>query len=442
MRKAVYIPIMQYTSNRHQTFLECLCRHFTVIISKLSPIELRSNNIEWVEDILTEKVACQRDAITVSDFENEYAQLCLFAKERLRIILPNDLHDKTVGDEFSQYRTELQTIYKEAIQLLELSRRRKVDFVIASCDYAYLSRPAVHMAKLLGIHTVDVEHGYFGMQLYPSAWEPPATLQRGVADTVILDNDLEALLFKENRNPGSSQQYLPLGTPMDHAFRESKLSKKDAFKMLQLNENRKTVVLALSWSIPFNLDGLLATHRHEVAFVDSVLSVLSNNGKYEQLQVILKLHPAIKNFKEDSHVIRFYKSRLKKFKMENRSIVTVTNMNDVFPCADVVIGWTMSSVLFDAAMEGIPAANYIATKELNNFKEDPNRHSEMAKADLIKILLSEEDLEEYLDLILANTYRDLYQKRKDEFIKKWHINRQSVEQKSMNIVNWLQNFSN
>jgi hypothetical protein len=432
--KTVYLPVQQYLPGRHDSFLKTIVKHFNVIMPASDRFDLDKRNITFAETIV--KPADNVDK--TPEFKKEWDKYISFVQNEVKKISHQPVSNSEITAYLEKQKKTVIRRLMEALLFNSVAKQTKIDFVVASSDYAQQSRPVVFSAKQLGITTVNIDHGLFGTMSYPTIFKKKPNSPRYISDYVILDNNLEVDIISKYASPLVKSRYLPLGTPIDTSQQLNRHSPEEAKTVLGINPEPVTLTLILSWNEPNSPLGLVKLYTEEIHFVQSVLKILNSFHNKNEIQLIIKLHPTIADFGELSSYTRLLNRIVTKAGFEHCTFITSKNLNLVLEASDILLAWKESSVLWDGIMQGKLVAQMPGeTLKTLYADNDLNSHNPLARAGLFQFITSDSQLKKLFETALDTNWKEQNRKRLNDFKQEWNLTYKSALEKSEIIANWL-----
>lgn len=438
MPSHIYIQIEQFFPGRHDVFLNFICARFPVIIStKQHPFALQAPIlIEYADDITG---SCDAGELE-RGFSAEKERFIAFLQEQAADILGKPVNRESAETVGATIQGTLWRAFFAGRQFVRVLEQRKIGLVLVSAEYSYLSRPVVLEAKARGISVMDIEHGFFIAKDYPEVYREGVHItSHYIADYVVVNNETEAnILAAYARQSGvfSPPKFLPLGTPLMHAHELPKITQEEAKLALDLDPGKKVLSIFCTWVEPHDLGHIFQAHLDEDEFLDFTFQALRNFNAYDALQIVIKLHPAFKTFKEPG-IIPYILDKAELFGIPVK--VFVDDFDTVLAASDFLLFSQNSSALW----EGIQVAKPVAYKPHRYLvdllrTEKLKQANELVKADLMHYVLNESELHGFLLRYDRASELELLRRRLEAFMETWHIRPSPPEESSMRIVRWIE----
>jgi len=436
------IIVLGFFPDKNHAFLKKLCENFNVIMFESQFAKsFRAFRVQFVEEI----VEVNRLKFPRAEFSWEMHQTVNQIEEQLADLLPENKTKVSLREhEFTTLNNVAFPIYWHAFLFRQLMDKINIDLLLVNADYSCFRRPMVIEAKSRGIPVLDIEHGFFAMEPEPKVLKdnflPPKPY---ISDFVNLDNDLEKVIWDEYYELSELKQHVTFvvnGTPNDISF-DKNLKKEDALAALNLHPDKFTLSLIGSWMearIPSNL---FKTQIEQVEFYKFVFQGLKNFPRKNDIQFIVKLHPAFatKQVFEDS--INYLKHLAQECGLEH-VLFTCTGLREVLSGSDMLIASNRSSVLWEAFLASVPAFIYPTESVVNNmFKEGKlNSCNVLFRKGAMKYVTTAEEFKNAVDFYLQQEnlkeHKALCKKLFDEF----NIEPLSAKEKSEKICGWIKTF--
>lgn len=434
--KTLFLPIQRFFPERHHTFLNLLVERFHVILSRHHNFHFRStHNIEYLEDIVD---PVPQDEL-LSNFQWEMCDFIGYMKNVLNDVIDDIPDVDTLRKRVNNLSSKLLSVYFMTWQFRILTERRKIDMVIVSAEYSCFSRAIVIEAKRKKIITVNIEHGYFGMLPYPDICKSTHPISTNfISDYVILDNNLEGdimgkYLFRSGNI--SNTKLLPVGTPLD-GKQNVLIGKKHARKSLHIDPDKFTVTLIGSWVELRSPGDTFQGQIDEAAFLEFTFHTLKDFVKTGKLQVIVKLHPTIALFGEDS-IYQYIENIAKKYSTES-IFVTTEYKEEVIEASDVMVSSSFSSLVWEAMIKDKPVAIQPPLSFINSCDVTQlNEQTELCKAGLLEFIFNETELRCFIEKYMKPEENIAFQARRKTFFEKWQLKELTPEEKSLKICQWI-----
>ena len=437
MHSSIYIPIESFFPGRHDKFIQLITQYFKVILStKRHRFQLpASENIEYIEDIIP---PLDRAAL-IQELNEETEKYTRFFQHNASHLLNVEIDSEHTKNTIDSVKSKSNNTFVKAKQFLSLTNYRKICLVLVSAEYSYLSRPIVIEAKKKGIPVMNIEHGFFAGSCYPDAYiDEFPILSPFISDYVIVNDNFEVDLLESFAKECRQEHiplFLPLGTPVTKLVPGAH-SKKQAMKTLKLDPGKKTLSLFSSWVEPLTPLHIFQAQFEEAAFFDFIFQSISQYPHRESLQIIIKLHPAFKLFGEKG-VFDYLLDRKSHYGISN-VVIHTDNFQEILTASDYVICPHYGSEMWESLEINKPLAVRFSDSFLTLTKPDIlTQANELAKHDLLHILLNESDFHSFLDTYAQEDENQQLIERKNAFMKKWNIRPVSTGEASLNIIHWI-----
>lgn len=437
MHSSIYIPIESFFIGRHDKFIQLITQHFKVILStKSHQFQLpATKNIEYIEDIIP---PLDRAAL-IQELNEETEKYTRFLQHNASSLLNVQIELEHAKNTIDSVKSKSNNTFVKAKQFLSLINYRKICLVLVSAEYSYLSRPIVIEAKKKGIPVMNIEHGFFAGSCYPDAYiDEFPILSPFISDYVIVNDNFEVDLlgsFAKKSRQEHIPLFLPLGTPVAK-LSPGAHSKKQVMKTLKLDPGKKTLSLFSSWVEPLTPLHIFQAQFEEAAFFDFIFQSISQYPHRESLQIIIKLHPAFKLFGEKG-VFDYLLERKSQYGLSN-VVIHTDNFQKILTASDYVICPHYGSEMWESLEINKPLAVKFSDSFLTSTKPDIlTQANELAKHDLLHIILNESDLHSFLETYAKEDQTQQLIKRKNAFMKKWDIKPVSPGEASLNIIHWI-----
>ncbi len=430
---------------RSRIFIRALCREFTVVGSGFEALA-EDPEIQVIEPAA---VIGEMDYKQDPEFLQEIADQA----EILAACLVRDAAASPLGppaDWTLGRQKYLEMVVPRVAFLLHRARvfrdfqaRQPVHMLISGADYSSHSRPMVLAAKNLGVPTLDIEHGFFFTQMF-AAFKP----DRGylptlfASDYVNLDNRMEVSIMSDHLGdyPTISPTLLELGTPAD-TVADSAPEKQAARLTLGLDPQRKQVLLLGSW-IEARLTGsLISGQLDTINLFREIFTSLAQSPAKDQLDLMVKLHPADCNSQVLPHVSACLKDLAESVGLPAPTIYS-DRLGETLAAADVVLAVSWTSVLWDCFLLEKPAVMLLPDYLTQTLKPGWREAGSIPLA--AGVMLAAADAPEAWRLIqncLDSDYQTQLSAKCLNLRQKYGFEGKSVEKISRDITQWVVDFS-
>lgn len=436
MTKTLFLPMRNFFPNRHKTFISHLQKNFSLIAHEDEFWNMAGTNI-----INTKKISAEIGNIErLDEFHTQWAAYKIYIEETLHKALGFPPPERILAEHFQQSRTPLAESLKSALLLGEIAKEQKIDAIVCGADYTRFTRPIVFMAHNLGIPTIQIEHGLFSIQPYASICRSSAPTTRYASNYLLFDNELEVDILKSYKTQPSVKQLLALGTPLDNLVSEKQMSKEDARSALSIDPKKKCITLVLSWSEPRGPMALVRSQADEIEFVKFVLETLQSHEKRNDFHIIVKLHPAIADFKEQNGAKHFYAQLCATYGFINNVTILVKQLTETVAASDALLCCQFSSVLWDSIMQHKETALFPPKTLWKAYTDgDWNSHSAVASAGLSRYIKTRQELHQLLNDLYDKHRAKKFPAKLNGFTTRWNIKTETAAVKSQRIISWLKN---
>ena len=392
--------------DQHSTFLRVLSRRFRILYFKHTvATHLELDDARYVEDFLEEETVSLDMGHVCMEMVNLYANL----SSRIAGVMP-DLDITNLMDDYQEIMKETQNVMAYESIFLELLTKVKVDLVVTNADYDMNQRPIVILAKERGIPTFNIEHGYFAHSPYPSAiheehFSPP----NFASDYLNFDNEMERSYFSQYKSMVPSwenKEILALGTPLDKSI-VGEIPKDEAAELLGLNPDIPTVAVVPTW-MASRLPGFIQSKMFEVEFYRSTFKTIAAKQKSQQIQVIVKAHPAFSDPKVYPGWLAGI-TRLAKQAGLTDFLVIRDKLKAVLSFSHFFISNHFTSVSWDAFLLGKPTLVWLSPIVRAAYKTEELCHSnEMFEKEALIYVEDAEDMDEkFADLLVPERLHEI-----------------------------------
>jgi len=435
MKSYIYIPIEQFFVGRHDKFIENIIENFRVILStEKHGFSLKlSKNIEYLEHIIP---PLDKDEL-IKKFNNEIQKLVNFLQVNASEIY-RDVGSKAIWDVVNSVKYKLLYTLIRTKQFQNLVKIRNIALVIVSAEYTCISRPIVIESKKKAIPIIDIEHGFFAGSPSPQALDKEYHKQvRFISDYRIVDNKLEASLF--SAYSCKSQQccptLLPLGTPIKTPEHNTIL-KEEAMEKLNLDPSKKILGIFSSWAEPCSPLNIFKTQFEEAKFFDFIFRAIKEYPNRSSLQIVVKFHPTMKVFGERG-IINYILDRAASYGINDIQIYT-DFLPEIMVASDYIISSAPSSVLWEGLRNNKPIALKLSNSLLKMIGRNMlSKFNSLTEYGLLHLIVNKNDFYSFLNTYSTELRLKAFRKRIKSFMNKWEISPLSLEEKCLNIVNWI-----
>ncbi|MCH7675933.1 hypothetical protein IH879_13405 [candidate division KSB1 bacterium] len=434
--------VLGFFPDKSQVLLKKLCENFSIIMFESQFAKSLSDlGVQTLEEI----IELSQLQFPQAEFSWEIHQTVNQVEEQLGNLISGGKKKAALYEsEFMTINKVAFSIYWRAFVFRQLLDKIDLDLLLVNADYSFTRRPMVIEAKSRGIPVLDIEHGFFAMEPEPKVLNEnflPATPY--ISDFVNLDNDLEKAIWDEHYESSELNGHVTFvvnGTPIDISF-DNNLKKEDALTALNLCPDKFTLSLIGSWMearIPSNL---FKAQIEQVEFYKFVFQGLKNFPRKNDIQFIVKLHPAFatKQVFEDS--TNYLKHLAQECGLEH-VLLTCTGLSEVLSGSDMLIASHRTSVLWEAFLASVPAFIYPAESAVKYmFKEGKlNSCNILFQKGAMKYVTTAEEFKNAVDFYLQQEnlkeHKALCKKLFDEF----NIKPLSAKEKSEKICGWIKTF--
>jgi hypothetical protein len=437
MISRLFVPMNTFFPDRHQTFIQHLHRHFGLIVHETGPWSFSSG------DVIDTTAVQQKlgDITTMKEFKDEWNHYCQFIIETANRLPGISLDSEKDLPGLETAKRTMASALGSALVFSEVARKTKIDAVVTCTDYTRHARPIVYMAAQLGIPTVHVEHGLFAIQPYPAEGQKRSAMAPFASNFVILDNPLEVDIYTRRDLQPSVKELLPLGTPLDNSTAGASLNREQARTFFNISPDEHCITLALSWSEPHGPDAIFRRQADEVALVRKVFDSVQQSSLRNRMKIILKLHPAMKDFGQYPYVKNWFRQLALDCGMLSRTIITAEHLPETIAAADVVMAQTYSSVLWDSILQNTAAAIALPSLWTPDTPDSAIPDSAVSAAGLLTYVRNETDLLGLIDANSTDSRRKEHGELTHAFFNRWDIRSETAAVKSERIVSWLKTFA-
>jgi hypothetical protein len=428
------ILCLGFRPDHHQTLTRIMSKRFRLITFKGDSLQqMNLPNIVNIEDVID----MQNLSLDVHDVHKSVTQFYGSMGNKLGQSLP-DFPMQYLFDEHNQVMDAAQQQLGAQMIFEALCNTIQLDFVIANAEYDASRRPFVLMAQDRGIPTLNIQHGYLVQVPKPHAYKHYIPLNY-VCDFVNVDNELEKSYFEEHKARNPSWKHIEIiccGTSLDHTV-ETGMAESVASQRLDIVKDKTTVGILPTWHDayePCSIQGML----FEIQFYKDIFAKLALEQKSTDLQVLVKAHPAFVTqniFPKWQAAIRDLAA---KAGLKNLSIYS-DQLAEVMTLCDFFISNLESSVCWEAFVLQKPSLiwSYPSFRSMYDPKEIPTSN-ELYKTGGLVFARDKEEMTQTIERFISDSYRDELRQKLGAVQKKYHIQAESPEQKSLNLVQWLE----
>ncbi len=342
-----------------------------------------------------------------------------------------------------------KSLYPRVLELLKqeyffkgLHAKQPIDIVISGADYGSHARVIAATARQLGIPTLNLEHGFFFNQMH---WD--YSFVKGkmplffTSEYVNLDSMMEVELFEEllANFPDQNTTFLGLGTPVDTVAGRS-LSRDDACARLRVDPKKTVVTLMGSWIEARSLSNLIRGQVDTLNTFESLFATLAENEFRHNVELLIKLHPA----EARPNVLPEIQACLENMALEYnlpKPRVFGDRLPEVLSAANLVTSIGFSSVLYDAFQLGKPIIvlipPFLVPSPVPGWQQQGNIP---LAAGVMEVAEDTADLWKRAADWLTPERLDKLAEDGENLTQKYQLQYRSVEEKSKNIVHWIDGF--
>ena len=348
------------------------------------------------------------------------------------------------GDIRNSLLTRVSILLKQEQYFKALHAKQPIDMVISGADYGSHSRVTASTARQLGIPTLNLEHGFFFNQIRWVFSEVKGHMPMFfTSEFVNLDSMMEVELFEEllANFPDQGTTFLGLGTPVDTVAGQA-ISRDEACRQLGIDPQKTVVTLMGRWIEARSLNNLVRGQVDTINTFESLFATLAKSEFRHNVEVLIKLHPA----EARPNVLPGIQACLENMADEYglpAPRVFGDRLPEVLSAANLVASIGFSSVLYDAFQLGKPSIVLMPPFLIPSPHPDwRSRGNIPLAAGVMEVADDAADLwRRAVDWLTPERLKKL-DGDVEKLTNKYQLQHNTVEEKSRNIVQWLQEYLN
>lgn len=431
--------IAGFFQGRDVTLLRTLCENFRVLMfaDEYWQRTIQSENLFFIPELADTGL----DENYILEMHRYFAFV-----ERTGVELFPDAEIAGVHpDDVANVYDDARAAMRLAASFRQLAASEKIDMVVVSCDLTPARSPIIIEAKRLGIPTFNIEHGYTGSYFRPHVfYENSPVVIPFISDFINLDNILEKQIWEEyyaQVRGDDTMKFVVNGTPSDMSY-DRTLTKEQARERLALHKDMFTVCITTTWHDLNNPVNILHSLFEDAEAIKIFFSMLGQVFLGKEFQLIVKIHPAHATANVFNDLREFLHSLAEAHGIRN-ILVTAEQLESVLASSDLILCSTLSSVLWEGFVAGVPALVYATPDSWYG------RHVQKGKSTSGNILFEKgclrftSDIKELHDTIAFFTKEEnirQYKKNAAEVLDYLRLSEFTAREKSENICRWIHSF--
>jgi hypothetical protein len=426
-------------TDRNRAFFELLCENFRVFAFKSHTRCFSGLNFSFAEDVVGEV------PFPYADFAWELRETADETERLLAQLLAGDEKTSELSqDEFSELHNIAFNVYSSALLFSHLADKVKIDIVVVNADYSASRRPVVIEAKGRGIPVLDIEHGFFAMQPEPSVLnEDFLPVTANISDYVNLDNVLEVDIWQQYyalTELKSATHFIANGTPNDISYNPN-LSREDALATLGLAPGKFILTLVGSWIEARIPSYLFNAQIEQVEFYKFVFQSLRDYPRKDNLQLVVKLHPAF-GHQQVMNDVRGYLQNIAEQCGLKDVLIKLDHLSEILSASDLIICTSRTSVLWESFLASVPALIYPAQSVVKRvFKPGQmNQSNTLFRSGVMQYITEPAELRERIDHYSLTENKQAYRELAQDVCDKFEIKPLTAAEKSQNLCKWIREY--